>query len=70
MGSGMLLLRLLGHWWTVAPTLREFIVPTPTPPSTSWQRSFDTRWGPARVTGLLSAPPGATELLLVVHGLG
>lgn len=62
---------MAGHWWTVAPELVDRVRPVPAPPAAPWQTTVeDPRVGAVRLRGLLRAEPGATTLLLVVHGLG
>lgn len=62
---------LAGHWWTVAPELRERVSPVVAPPSTTWETTLDDpRVGPVQLRGQLRARAGATTLLVVVHGLG
>src|SRR5687768_450621 len=63
--------RLAGHFWTLAPFLRNLASPRAATPSIAWQCSVnDPLFGPLRLTGKLSTPEGATRLLLIVHGLG
>jgi predicted alpha/beta-fold hydrolase len=63
--------RLAGHYWTLAPFLRNLAAPRTASPSVDWQCTVeDPRFGPLRLTGKLSAPDDATRLLLIVHGLG
>jgi uncharacterized protein len=62
---------LAGHWWTVAPELGERVRPVVAPPAVGWATVLhDRRVGPVRLRGMVRARPGATTLLLVVHGLG
>jgi len=63
--------RLSGHFWTLAPFLRNLAAPRAASASIDWQCSVDDPlFGALRLTGKLSAPEGATKLLLIVHGLG
>ncbi|MDX2000429.1 MAG: alpha/beta fold hydrolase [Thermoanaerobaculia bacterium] len=63
---------LHGHFWTLAPRLRARLKPLPEPVGTvPWQgQVVDPELGPLRLTGRLHHPPGAAELVLLVHGLG
>lgn len=62
---------LAGHWWTVAPELRERVRPVVAPAAETWETVIDDpQVGPVRLRGRLRARPGATTLLVVVHGLG
>jgi predicted alpha/beta-fold hydrolase len=62
---------LAGHWWTVRPELGERVRPVVAPAAVAWQTTLDDpRVGPVRLQGKLCEHPGATTLLLVVHGLG
>lgn len=55
------------HLRTVLPTVRDRLRPHPAPPSTAWTT---TTADGAVLTGAWSAPPDATQALLLVHGLG
>lgn len=62
---------LAGHWWTVKPELGERVRPMVAPTAAAWETTLDDPWlGPVRLRGRLREHPGATTLLLVVHGLG
>lgn len=60
-----------GHFWTLRPFVASKFSPPRTPPSRLFRtevRTDDGRTVP--VTGRVSGPPDARELLVVVHGLG
>lgn len=60
-----------GHLWTLRPWLAHQLRPLRAPASVPWTALIDEPGlGPLRLHGHLSAPPGATSLLLIVHGLG
>ncbi|MCA9654919.1 MAG: alpha/beta fold hydrolase [Myxococcales bacterium] len=62
---------LAGHVWTVLPQLRHRVRPLPVPSTDPWSTDVvDPRIGSVRLGGLRSDAPGASTLLLVVHGLG
>lgn len=62
---------LAGHLWTVAPELSDRVRPVTAPSGRRWQRTLDDpKLGVVRLGGLLREEPGASTLLLVVHGLG
>ena len=59
-----------GHLWTIVP---HFVPGRGARPGEGrpWSTSVeDPRVGPVRLTGLLFAPPGASALVIAVHGLG
>lgn len=61
-----------GHLWTLGPRLRAQLRPLAPPAGTvDWSTTVvDPVAGPLRLTGRWHHPPGATELVLLVHGLG
>lgn len=61
-----------GHFWTLGPRLRSQLKPwSPPRGSVDWSTVQVEPAGRAvRLTGSLHQPPGATELVLLVHGLG
>jgi len=60
-----------GHWWTVAPELRERVRKLVAPPTRGWELWIeDPRVGTVKLAGQLRERVDATTLLLVVHGLG
>jgi len=62
---------LSGHLWTIGPRLRHALRPYPEPRDRSWSTNVpDERWGEVRLTGRLAEVPGATSVVLLVHGLG
>lgn len=62
---------LSGHLWTILPRLSRAIRPPAVPPCVPWSTVVDDpAIGPVRLSGQLHEPPGATGLVLVVHGLG
>jgi uncharacterized protein len=65
-------MHLRPHWRTIAPTLRHLIRPLAEPPGTRhWEGEVrDALRGPLPLRGRLHEVAGATELLVVVHGLG
>jgi len=62
---------LAGHYWTIAPRLRHSLRPLAPPAGRPFELAVDDpRLGAVRLSGHLREPPGAQELVLVVHGLG
>lgn len=62
---------LAGHFWTVAPEFSDRVRPVTAPAGRPWQRTLDDpTLGAVELTGTLREEPGASTLLLVVHGLG
>ncbi len=62
--------RVLGHAWTILPTLRHELSPIPLPESTAWSTvSMDPDVGPIVVRGQYVRADGDT-LVISVHGLG
>ncbi|MCL4837592.1 MAG: alpha/beta fold hydrolase [Thermoanaerobaculia bacterium] len=60
-----------GHLWTLSGRLRAALAPPAPPPAVPWSTDLeDPAVGRVRLTGLLSGPPEAVCLLLLVHGLG
>ena len=60
-----------GHFWTLAPLLASAIRPAVPPPARHFRTVVDDDVvGPLRLTGRLSEPAGASEIVVVVHGLG
>jgi predicted alpha/beta-fold hydrolase len=62
---------ILGHYWTIAPWLKEKLRPTRPPPFTGFSVDVgESPVGPARCLGKISHLGGAKSLLVIVHGLG
>jgi predicted alpha/beta-fold hydrolase len=62
---------LAGHFWTIAPSLRQQWLPREAPPSEAWSTTLlDPQLGPVTLTGSMRTHEGADTCLLVVHGLG
>jgi predicted alpha/beta-fold hydrolase len=62
---------LSGHLWTVAPSLQGAWRPAAAPAARRWTGVVeDVRAGSVMLSGWLREPPGASELLVAVHGLG
>ena len=60
-----------GHWWTVGPRLRWMLAPAEPPPSRRFRTSIeDPETGTVELSGRLSEPEGAEDLVVVLHGLG
>jgi len=58
---------LSGHLWTILPNLRHRMFPLRAPRSREWSAPV----GPGvELSGRWHHPPGATEAVVVVHGLG
>ncbi len=60
-----------GHLWTLGPAARSLVLP----PATSAHERFevaveDPQAGRFALTGRLHAPPGASRLVIALHGLG
>lgn len=70
MAGGSSAWSLHGHWWTLAPRLRDTLRPPGAPPAQPWATTVeDPRIGPVRLTGLLQEGAGPAVVLLL-HGLG
>lgn len=64
-------LGLLGHLWTVVPSVRHDLFPRSAPPAEPWSTTFhDPRVGTVTLTGHLREEPDADTVLIVAHGLG
>ncbi|KAB2960133.1 MAG: hypothetical protein F9K18_11270 [Thermoanaerobaculia bacterium] len=62
---------LSGHLWTVAPAIVTFVRRPAVPPARPFRLAFtDPVAGALALTGFLHEPPGARQLLVVLHGLG
>ena len=60
-----------GHFWTLAPFLRDSLAPPEAPPHTPWRTTCDDPdLGSIPITGVWSASKASRTLLVVVHGLG
>ena len=60
-----------GHVTTITALLRRTLFPVEPPPSQAWSTAFDDPdVGTIAVTGRLSAPANARDVILLVHGLG
>lgn len=60
-----------GHLWTVWPLVKERLRPQPQAAAAAWALEIDDPvTGRVRLTGLLRRPEAATELVVLVHGLG
>jgi predicted alpha/beta-fold hydrolase len=61
-----------GHFWTLAAHLgRSWFRPVPPSPARAWATTIDDpAAGPVRLTGALTEPPGASAVIVVIHGLG
>jgi hypothetical protein len=63
--------RLYGHFWTLWPFLRHQLGPPRLPPSQPFRaRVPDSTYGSVQLTGCVHEPAGATQALVLVHGLG
>lgn len=59
------------HFWTIAPRIAHAIRPGRAPEGMLWKTAVrDSEIGAIRLTGLLTEPPGAESVLIVLHGLG
>lgn len=64
-------MNLRGHFWTLAPFLRDSLAPPIAPAHTAWATEYqDVRFGPIRLTGALTGDGHSDTLAVVVHGLG
>jgi predicted alpha/beta-fold hydrolase len=62
---------LAGHWWTIAPALRDEWFPPRQPWTETLQvQVLDERFGPVVLDCPSVAPEDATEVAVLVHGLG
>lgn len=60
-----------GHWWTVAPYLRDRLAPPEAPATVPWRAAVtDPELGEVALTGWLFQHPAAASIVTVVHGLG
>lgn len=60
-----------GHFWTIAPHLRRKFLPNLATVEDDWSCSVpDERYGTIHLYGRLNDLPGASELVIVIHGLG
>ncbi|MEM7135355.1 MAG: alpha/beta fold hydrolase [Myxococcota bacterium] len=60
-----------GHFWTLAPFVRDSLVPPEVPAFTEWQTTCsDPVIGPVPLSGDLSTEGTSNTLLVIVHGLG
>lgn len=63
--------RLMGHLWTVGPSLAMEVYGAEQPPSQNWQTSVtNDRGEPIVRSGLLSEVEGAQKLVVILHGMG
>ncbi len=65
---------LLGHFWTIAPSLLHRMRPREAPPSRAWSTVIAadaaSAGRPVTLSGALCEYEGADSLVVVVHGLG
>ncbi|HWB81808.1 MAG TPA: alpha/beta fold hydrolase [Nannocystaceae bacterium] len=60
-----------GHFWTIAPDLRDRVWPARAPTDAPWWITVeDARMGALRIGGRIRVAEGADTLLVIVHGLG
>lgn len=64
--------RLIGHAWTLGPTLRHSLRPqVQAPQSEAWTTDIrDELRGSVRLSGYLHPREGATSVVVIVHGMG
>ena len=58
------------HLWTILPRLRSGLRPPVAPPEVAFDATFDGALGPVTLSGRLSVPDDAQDLVVLVHGLG
>jgi len=64
-------MNLRGHFWTLAPFLRQKLVPLGAPESTEWETSLEDRVvGTLSLHGHLSNSGACDTLVVILHGLG
>lgn len=62
---------LSGHFWTLGGLALRTLRPAAPPPSERWKATLDDPdKGPVLLSGVLSRPPAARHLVVLVHGLG
>ena len=61
-----------GHFWSIAPTVRDLLLPPRSLPAGTAVRVpiDDEAFGPGRLSATLRVPPNARDLVVLVHGLG
>lgn len=60
-----------GHFWTIGPRVKSWIIPTSAPQSMPFETTLtDPDRGPVRLTGKFSDVKDARCVVLLVHGLG
>ena len=63
--------RMMGHFRTIAPTVRETLVSRPCPSAERWQDQIPNEVGePIMRSGLFTDVAGRDEVVVVLHGLG
>lgn len=65
-------MNLAGHFWSIAPTVRDLLLPPRSLPAGTTVRVpiDDGAFGPGALTATLRDPPAARDLVVLVHGLG
>ena len=65
-------MNLAGHFWSIAPTVRDLLLPPRSLPAGTTVRVpiDDEAFGPGALTATLRVPPAARDLVVLVHGLG
>lgn len=63
---------LAGHFWSIAPTVRDLLLPPRSLPAGTTVRVpiADDAFGPGELTATLRVPEHARDLVVLVHGLG
>lgn len=63
---------LAGHFWSIAPTVRDLLLPPRALPAGATVRVpiDDATFGPGALTATLRQPAHARDLVVLVHGLG
>jgi len=60
-----------GHAWTVWPRVRDRLRPPVAPHSEPWSGEvLDPTMGTVRLTGRIDHVPGASSIVIIVHGMG
>ena len=71
MPSNRTILELRGHFWTLAPFVRDHLVPPSVPDWVAWETNVeDPKIGTLRLNGQLALGHTTNTVLVLVHGLG
>src|SRR5436309_8151439 len=69
--SSRLAAGIAGHFWTVAPALRDAVAPPAQMPARPFQVTVkDEALGAVRISGLLCDAPASDAIFVIIHGIG